>query len=80
MRIRRNVKFYVHCLSRLTSEQVVFIITARLCNFFVLLRYHREGSKEPKMCWNIWTLSNFTSLCEFAEIIANNLDMHVEAV
>jgi hypothetical protein len=80
MRTRRNVKFYVHCLSRLMSEQVVFIVTTRLCNFFVLLLHHREGSKEHHMCWNIWRPSSFACLCKFGEIIAKNLDMFVEAL
>ena len=48
MRMRSNVKLYVLCLSCLMSEQVVSIVTTRLYCFFVLLRHHREGSKEHK--------------------------------
>jgi len=60
---------YVYCLSRLMSELVILIVNTRLYNFFVLLQHHREGAKEHKMYWNIWTPSSFAFLCEFVEII-----------
>jgi len=80
MRTRRNVNFYVHSLSRLMSEQVVFIVTTRLCNFLYYCDIIGKGQRNIKCAGNIWTPSSFASIWEFGEIIARNLDMYLEAV